>query len=67
MMLFNRKFSDLNKILDENSNENICKFYKDNIQKLIENYDDNNVEFIKKNKDNIINLLYNNTKNYKIE
>ena len=29
--------------------------------------DDNNVEFIKKNKDNIINLLYNNTKNYKIE
>ena len=58
MMLFNRKFSDLNKILDENSNENISKFYKDNIQKLIENYDDNNVEFIKKNKDNIINLLY---------
>jgi len=67
MMLFNRKFSDLNKILDENSNENISKFYQDNIQKLIENYDDNNVEFIKKNKDNIINLLYNNTKNYKIE
>jgi uncharacterized C2H2 Zn-finger protein len=65
MMLFNRKFSDLDKILNEN--ENISKFYKDNIQKLIDNYDDNNVEFIKKNKDNIINLLYNNTKNYKIE
>jgi len=67
MMLFNRKFSDLNKILDENNNENISKFYQDNIQKLIHNYDENNDEFIKKNKDNIINLLYNNTKNYKIE
>jgi DNA-directed RNA polymerase subunit RPC12/RpoP len=67
MMLFNRKFSDLNKILDENNNENISKFYQDNIQKLIHNFDENNDEFIKKNKDNIINLLYNNTKNYKIE
>jgi hypothetical protein len=67
MMLFNRKFSDLNKILDENNNENISKFYQDNIQKLIDNFDENNDEFIKKNKDNIINLLYNNTKNYKIE
>ena len=37
------------------------------IQKLIDNFDENNDEFIKKNKDNIINLLYNNTKNYKIE
>jgi len=51
MMLFNRKFSDLNKILDENNNENISKFYQDNIQKLIDNYDENNDEFIKKNKD----------------
>jgi Glu-tRNA(Gln) amidotransferase subunit E-like FAD-binding protein len=67
MMLFNRKFSELNKILNENDNENISKFYQDNIQKLIENYYDNNDEFIKKNKDNIINFLYNNTKNYKIE
>jgi len=68
MMLFNKKISDLDKILSENeTNENINKFYKDNIQKLIENYDDDNNEFIKKNKDNIINLLYNNTKNYKIE
>jgi len=67
MMIFNRKFSDLNKILEENDNENIKKFYQDNIKKLIENYDDNNDEFIKKNKDNIINFLYNNTKNYKIE
>jgi uncharacterized C2H2 Zn-finger protein len=51
MMLFNRKFSDLNKILDENNNENISKFYQDNIQKLIDNFDENNDEFIKKNKD----------------
>ena len=45
------KFSDLNKILDENNNENISKFYQDNIQKLIDNFDENNDEFIKKNKD----------------
>jgi uncharacterized C2H2 Zn-finger protein len=67
MMIFTRKMSDLNKILEVNDNENIKKFYQDNIQKLIDNYDDNNDEFIKKNKDNIINFLYNNTKNYKIE
>jgi hypothetical protein len=67
MMLLNRKFSELNKILTENDNETISKFYQDNIQKLIDNYDDNSDEFIKKNKDNIINFLYNNTKNYKIE
>jgi hypothetical protein len=37
-----------------------------NIQKLIENYDEDTYTFIKNNKDNIINLLYNGTKNYKI-
>jgi hypothetical protein len=62
---FNRKINDLNKIL--NDNEDINKIYQDNIQKLIDNYDDNNDDFIKKNKNNIINLLYNYTKNYKIE
>ena len=36
------------------------------IQNLIENYTDDMDTFIKNNKDNIINMLYNNTKNYKI-
>jgi len=30
---------------------NNYKFYQDNIQKLIDNFDENNDEFIKKNKD----------------
>lgn len=32
-------------------NFNISKFYQDNIQKIIDNYDENNDEFIKKNKE----------------
>jgi uncharacterized C2H2 Zn-finger protein len=61
MILFRNKINDLEKILNNNNLNN------NYIQNLIENYTDDMETFIKNNKDTIINLLYNNTKNYKIE
>jgi hypothetical protein len=65
MMLFKNKINDLDKILTENENINISS--SKNIQDLIDNYTDDMDTFIKNNKENIINMLYNHTKNYKIE
>ena len=56
--------NDLKKI--RSNNEDLSEYYFNNIQKLIDNYDEDINIFIKNNKDNIINMLYNNTKNYKI-
>jgi uncharacterized C2H2 Zn-finger protein len=64
MILFKNKINDLEKIL--NSNEGLINYNNNYIQNLIENYTDDMETFIKNNKDNIINMLYNNTKNYKI-
>ena len=64
IILFKNKINDLEKIL--NSNEGLINFNNNYIQNLIENYTDDMDTFIKNNKDNIINMLYNNTKNYKI-
>jgi hypothetical protein len=64
IILFKNKINDLEKIL--NSNEGLNSFNNNYIQNLIENYTDDMETFIKNNKDNIINMLYNNTKNYKI-
>ena len=64
IILFKNKINDLEKIL--NSNEGLISFNNNYIQNLIENYTDDMDTFIKNNKDNIINMLYNNTKNYKI-
>jgi len=64
MILFKNKINDLEKIL--NSNEGLIHYNNNYIQNLIENYTDDMDTFIKNNKDNIINMLYNNTKNYKI-
>ena len=64
IILFKNKINDLEKIL--NSNEGLISFNNNYIQNLIENYTDDMDSFIKNNKDNIINMLYNNTKNYKI-
>jgi hypothetical protein len=64
MNLFKNKINDLEKIL--NNNEGLNNFNNNYIQNLIENYTDDMNTFIKNNKDNIINMLYNNTKNYKI-
>jgi uncharacterized C2H2 Zn-finger protein len=64
MILFKNKINDLEKIL--NSNEGLINYNNNYIQNLIENYTDDMDTFIKNNKDNIINMLYNNTKNYKI-
>jgi hypothetical protein len=64
MILFKNKINDLEKIL--NSNEGLINYNNNYIQNLIENYTDDMEIFIKNNKDNIINMLYNNTKNYKI-
>jgi uncharacterized C2H2 Zn-finger protein len=64
IILFKNKINDLEKIL--NSNEGLISFNNNYIQNLIENYTDDMNSFIKNNKDNIINMLYNNTKNYKI-
>ena len=44
----------------------MINFNNNYIQNLIENYTDDMDTFIKNNKDNIINMLYNNTKKYKI-
>jgi uncharacterized C2H2 Zn-finger protein/glutaredoxin-related protein len=65
MILFKNKINDLDKILAENENLNISS--SKNIQGLIDNYTDDMDTFIKNNKENIINMLYNHTKNYKIE
>jgi len=65
MILFKNKINDLDKILAENENLNISS--SKNIQDLIDNYTDDMDTFIKNNKENIINMLYNHTKNYKIE
>ena len=64
IILFKNKINDLEKIL--NNNEGLINFNNNYIQNLIENYTDDMDSFIKNNKDNIINMLYNNTKNYKI-
>ena len=64
IILFKNKINDLEKIL--NSNEGLINFNNNYIQNLIENYTDDMDTFIKNNKDNIINMLYNNTKKYKI-
>jgi DNA-directed RNA polymerase subunit RPC12/RpoP len=64
MILFKNKINDLEKIL--NNNEGLNNYNNNYIQNLIENYTDDMDTFIKNNKDNIINMLYNNTKNYKI-
>jgi uncharacterized C2H2 Zn-finger protein len=64
MILFKNKINDLEKIL--NCNEGLLNYNNNYIQNLIENYTDDMDTFIKNNKDNIINMLYNNTKNYKI-
>jgi uncharacterized C2H2 Zn-finger protein len=64
IILFKNKINDLEKIL--NSNEGLISFNNNYIQNLIENYTDDMDSFIKNNKNNIINMLYNNTKNYKI-
>ena len=64
IILFKNKINDLEKIL--NNNEGLISFNNNYIQNLIENYTDDMDTFIKNNKDNIINMLYNNTKNYKI-
>jgi uncharacterized C2H2 Zn-finger protein len=64
MILFKNKINDLEKIL--NNNEGLINYNNNYIQNLIENYTDDMDSFIKNNKDNIINMLYNNTKNYKI-
>jgi uncharacterized C2H2 Zn-finger protein len=64
MILFKNKINDLEKIL--NSNEGLISYNNNYIHNLIENYTDDMDTFIKNNKDNIINMLYNNTKNYKI-
>ena len=79
MILFKNKINDLEKIL--NNNEGLNNYNNNYIQNLIENYTDDMDDsaaiaallprrseetFIKNNKDNIINMLYNNTKNYKI-
>ena len=64
MILFKNKINDLEKIL--NNNEGLINYNNNYIQNLIENYTDDMDTFIKNNKDNIINMLYNNTKNYKI-
>jgi hypothetical protein len=63
-ILFKNKINDLEKI--KSNNEELSNFYLQNIQNLIDNYDDDIDTFIKNNKDAIINMLYNNTKNYKI-
>ena len=65
MILFKNKINDLDKILAENENLNISS--SKNIKDLIDNYTDDMDTFIKNNKENIINMLYNHTKNYKIE
>jgi len=65
MILFKNKINDLDKILAENENLNISS--SKNIKVLIDNYTDDMDTFIKNNKENIINMLYNHTKNYKIE
>jgi glutaredoxin-related protein len=65
MILFKNKINDLDKILAEHENLNISS--SKNIQDLIDNYTDDMDTFIKNNKENIINMLYNHTKNYKIE
>ena len=65
MILFKNKINDLDKILAENENINISS--SKNIQGLIYNYTDDIDTFIKNNKEAIINMLYNHTKNYKIE
>ena len=65
MILFKNKINDLDKILAENENINISS--SKNIQGLIDNYTDDMDTFIKNNKEAIINMLYNHTKNYKIE
>ena len=64
-MIFSKKICNLNNILNNNEELNIS--YIKDVQKLIDNYDDNSDVFIKRYKENIINLLYNYTKNYKIE
>jgi len=63
-ILFKNKINDLEKI--RLNNEDLSEYYFNNIQKLIDNYDEDIDIFIKNNKDSIINMLYNNTKNYKI-
>jgi hypothetical protein len=64
MILFKKNINDLDKILS--NNEELKDNNIENIKKLIDNYTDDMDTFIKDNKDNIINMLYNNTKNYKI-
>jgi uncharacterized C2H2 Zn-finger protein len=64
MILFKNKMNDLEKIL--NSNDELNEYYVNNIKYMIDTYEDDTDMFIKNNKDNIINMLYNNTKNYKI-
>jgi hypothetical protein len=62
--IFNKKITNLNRIVY--NNEDLNNTYLNNIKQLIENYDEDCDAFIKKYKNDIINLLYNNTKKYKL-
>lgn len=64
LILFKNKINDLDKLLEENKENDDLNI--DTIRNLIDNYTDDMDSFIKNNKDNIINMLYNNTKDYKI-
>jgi uncharacterized C2H2 Zn-finger protein len=62
--IFNKKITNLNRIIYNNDDFN--NIYLNNIKQLIDNYDEDNGAFIKKYKNDIINVLYNNTKKYKL-